>query len=50
MPGNLMSAQRVARPLVSPAPENVTPVQYRAAPVDPEALERQLQKVGYTIG
>lgn len=41
MPGNLMSAQRVARPLVStPPPESVPPVQYRPAPVDPEALER----------
>jgi len=40
MPGNLMSAPRAARPLISPAPETVAPQQYRAAPVDPEALER----------
>ena len=39
MPGNPIAAQRAARPLVSPPPEAV-PVQYRAAPVDPEAMER----------
>jgi capsular exopolysaccharide synthesis family protein len=39
MPGNLAAAQRVARPLVSPPPEVVSS-QYRAAAVDPEAMER----------
>jgi capsular exopolysaccharide synthesis family protein len=39
MPGNLVSAPRVARPLIGPPPDTVAP-QYRAAPVDPEAMER----------
>lgn len=42
MPGNLLSTQRVARPLATPPPlpENFTPTQYRAAPVDPEVMEK----------
>jgi capsular exopolysaccharide synthesis family protein len=39
VPGNVVSGPRSARPLVSPPPEVIAP-QYRVAPVDPEAMER----------
>jgi protein-tyrosine kinase len=43
MPGTGISNARAARPLLAPAPplpENFVPVQYRPAPVDPQAMER----------
>ena len=42
MPGAALSTARVSRsPLAPPAlPENFVPVQYRSAPVDPQAMER----------
>jgi capsular exopolysaccharide synthesis family protein len=44
MPGSLHSAPRAtSRPPISapqPLPENFVPMQYRAAPVDPQAMER----------
>ena len=43
MPGPVMSTSRLGRqPLTSPPPlpENFVPVQYRPAPVDPQAMER----------
>ncbi len=41
-PGSVLSSPRVARsPLTpQPVPENVVPIQYRPAPVDPQAMER----------
>lgn len=41
-PGSLHPTQRVGRPIITPPPlpENVTPSTYRAAPVDPEVMER----------
>ena len=42
MPGTVMSNSRSARQAMNPPPlpENFVPVQYRAAPVDPQAMER----------
>lgn len=42
MPGSLHSSPRLGRaPLApQPVPDNVVPIQYRSAPVDPKAMER----------
>src|SRR5438876_1148907 len=42
MPGPALSTSRIGRPPAAapPLPENFVPVQYRAAPVDPQAMER----------
>ncbi|HEY0341684.1 MAG TPA: CpsD/CapB family tyrosine-protein kinase [Steroidobacteraceae bacterium] len=41
MPGTVLSSSRLARPAPPPPlPENFVPVQYRPAPVDPQAMER----------